>query len=167
MDLLANKHIKITDSTIKIFKSGVQSNKTQIRNIHTLNKNLTRDHFTPLKNDLNLIPNDFATMDIETINLNNNQIPIVITSYIPGVGSKLFIIKNIDNLENSINNLWKEYFDYIINNFNGVIFVHNLGAFDGYFIFKHLSNIFKPTQISSIIDDKNKFIQISLDKKII
>ena len=39
--------------------------------------------------------------------------------------------------------------------------MHNLGSFDGFFIYKYLSNYTKPTNISSIIDNHNKFIEIS------
>lgn len=45
-----------------------------------------------------------------------------------------------------------------------MLFYLFLGSFDGYFIYKELSNIFKPDEISTIIDDKNKFIQIILKK---
>jgi len=42
------------------------------------------------------------------------------------------------------------------------IFIHNLGNFDGLFLFKALSNFYKPSQLETIIEDKNKFIVISL-----
>jgi hypothetical protein len=50
--------------------------------------------------------------------------------------------------------------------------VHNLGSFDGLFIYKALSKYFSktPDKVSTIIDDKNKFIQITLncgDNKIV
>lgn len=41
------------------------------------------------------------------------------------------------------------------------IFVHNLGAFDGYFIFKYLTPFYKPKNINTIIDKQNKFIIIT------
>ena len=40
------------------------------------------------------------------------------------------------------------------------IFVHNLGGFDGYFIYKHLCEYANPHFVSTIIDDHNRFIQI-------
>jgi DNA polymerase type B, organellar and viral len=40
-----------------------------------------------------------------------------------------------------------------------------LGSFDGFFIYKALSNSFKPEEVSCLIDSHNKFIQISLELK--
>ena len=62
----------------------------------------------------------------------------------------------------AISNLWKEFFNYLINNNNidlHNIFVHNLGGFDGYFIYKQLS-LFYPEFVKTLIDDNNKFILI-------
>jgi len=67
-------------------------------------------------------------------------------------------------MDNAQNLLWNQVFDYILkycSTSTRVIFVHNLGAFDGYFIYKALSKIVSPDKVSAIIDDKNKFIQIS------
>lgn len=61
-------------------------------------------------------------------------------------------------------NLWKEYFDFLKANSIGTVFFHNLGAFDGYFLFKGLSNYAEPEDVSTIIDDSNKFIVIGLDE---
>ena len=60
--------------------------------------------------------------------------------------------------------LWKDFLNFIINNseYFENIFTHNLGSFDGYFIYKELSQILEPNEISTIIDDKNKFIQIKI-----
>lgn len=55
----------------------------------------------------------------------------------------------------------------IIKNYTGVIFLHNLGSFDGYFIYKALLNYSDPVNIKTIIDDQNKFVQISFLNKII
>jgi len=41
-----------------------------------------------------------------------------------------------------------------------------LGSFEGLYIYKYLSNYAQPENISTIIDDKNKFIQISLNNNI-
>ena len=46
-------------------------------------------------------------------------------------------------------------------NYFETIFVHNLGSFDGYFIYKALSEISNPNQVNTIIDNKNKFILIT------
>ena len=46
------------------------------------------------------------------------------------------------------------------------VFVHNLGSFDGYFIFKYFTKFFDNKDINTIIDKQNKFITITLvDKK--
>lgn len=42
------------------------------------------------------------------------------------------------------------------------IFVHNLGAFDGIFIFKYLTKFYPSEHINTIIDKQNKFIVITL-----
>src|ERR1700676_2411214 len=169
MDSLANKNIKLTSSTVN--NLGIKNIKIKKRLYHSSNinfkSNLNLTHFIPLKREP-IIPTEFATMDIETINYSNKQIPIAISLFISGIGSKFFIINsNALNMETSINELWKQLFDYLINHYSGVIFVHNLGNFDGYFIFKALSNYTDPTKVSAIIDDKNQFIKISLGKNII
>jgi len=51
-------------------------------------------------------------------------------------------------------------------NFNGVIFLFNLGSFDGLYFYKYLSNYTKTENVSTIIDEKNKFILISLNNQI-
>lgn len=104
-------------------------------------------------------------MDVETINFNGNQYPITISTYNGFKNeSKLFVINDdllMKNSELAINNLFKEYFNYIqINNHPTTIFVHNLGSFDGYFIYKALLN-YDYINTNSIIDQHNKFIQIS------
>lgn len=165
MDSLANKNIKITSSTIKNYKPGVKNTKAQIRNIHTSNvklkiaKNLT--HITPLKYEADTT-SSFSTMDIETMNYNNKQIPVAISLYIPSIGIKIFIIDSTIDLDLAIDKLWNELFNYLIKTYSGVIFIHNLGNFDGYFLYKALSNYAKPTDVSTIIDDHNEFIQIKL-----
>lgn len=66
-------------------------------------------------------------------------------------------------LKDNLNKLWKDFFKYLENNSilgNNYIFVHNLGSFDGYFIFKAISELYHPNNISTIIDHHNKFIKI-------
>jgi hypothetical protein len=98
----------------------------------------------------------------------NNKYLLAISIYLPIIGPNIFLLKpRANNIEKGIDNLWKDVFTYLIKHFNGVIFVHNLGSFDGFFIYKHLSNFAKPDKVSTIIDDKNKFIQISYNDDII
>ena len=72
----------------------------------------------------------------------------------------------------AISILWREYFDYIISFDNSrkgknvaTIFSHNLGSFDGYFLYKALLNYINPNQVDTIIDDSNKFITITLNSE--
>ena len=68
------------------------------------------------------------------------------------------------DLNTKVKDLWDKFFDFILINCNKeVIFVHNLGNFDGFFIYKALSNRFKPDEVSCLIDSHNKFIQITLN----
>lgn len=106
-------------------------------------------------------------MDIETIKLDNgNQQPICITISNNNNENKLIINQLEDNL-------WTDFWEYLISNSKlktNYIFVHNLGSFDGFFIYKALSLKYKPEQVNTIIDHHNKFIQITLklkDKKFI
>ena len=68
--------------------------------------------------------------------------------------------------------MWFKLFDYIQNNKdlrgkNLVLYSHNLGSFDAYFIYKPLVKYFKGKSnnklnpISAFIDDRNKFIMIN------
>lgn len=81
---------------------------------------------------------------------------------------KKFLIDSdlfLKNSNKAVNNLWKNFFHFIIerNNYFQSIFIHNLGSFDGYFLYKALLNYCEnPEQVNSIIDDKNKFIFIEL-----
>lgn len=110
-------------------------------------------------------------MDLETIDFNGIQIPIAISIAYNKYESRLFHI-NPEllkiNPEKAVNNLFEEYFNFILknNDYFNHIFVHNLGSFDGYFLYKNLlnSNIFQPSEISTIIDHHNKFIQIVVNK---
>jgi hypothetical protein len=109
----------------------------------------------------------FATMDLETISINNKgeQHPICITSYSSyGEECKIFLINPIlfkTDYKQAIINMFKEYFTYIqTKGFPKVVFIHNLGSFDGYFLYKYLLEYdYKNT--SCIIDKANEFIEIN------
>jgi hypothetical protein len=172
-------HIKKYHTSVSV-KQSLLSHQTQYNNTHY-------NSITPI-NKISIIttPDSIAAMDIETIEYNNKQIPIAISLVSDNI-KKLFLINtplnfdninhscdvvSINNIDNSVINLWNDFFVYLIENkyLFKTIFIHNLGSFDGYFIYKAISNYFKPNNISTIIDDKNKFIQISLtlgDHKII
>ena len=111
----------------------------------------------PLKNNIENTKG-FLTMDIETIiNINNSQIPILIT--LAGF-KKHFLVNNLNT-----DKLFDSFFNFLVENFsnhiNITIFVHNLGEFDGVFIYKYLVKTIDSSLINCIIDEKNKFIIIS------
>jgi len=180
MDHLANKTIKINTSPVrKINTKGIKLN----RGYHTSAISLDKKYnpcINPLKPDYGLGLEGgkellkIATMDIETMvlpNFDNIQIPVVITMSTLKE-SKIFVIDstilskesdNLSRIEKGINNLWKEYIDYLKANSKNfdTIFVHNLGNFDGLFLYKGLINNLEPKKVSSIIDDHNKFIMVN------
>jgi len=60
-----------------------------------------------------------------------------------------------------VQEMWDKFFNFILGECNkDVIFVQNLGAFDGFFLYKALSNKFKAEEVSCLIDSENKLIQI-------
>ena len=142
-----------------------------------LKKDKYLSYITPLKNQKSNTfskvikiqdKKSFSVMDIETIEFKGKEIPISI-SIKTSNNLKLFIIDHnllkID-VEMAIKNLWNIFFEFIVLNCNKqVIFVHNLGSFDGFFIYKGLSNRLKPDEVSCLIDSHNKFIQITLELK--
>lgn len=171
MDELSNKNIKITKSAISSKSNKGFQTKVSMGPINQTR--LYSSYIKPIKpHNIDPTISSFATMDIETIDFKGTQIPIAISlAYYDSnkVKTKLFLIKPSlfkSNHEKAIDLLWKEYFDFISENsylFNN-IFVHNLGSFDGLFLYKALSNYSnKPEMVSTIIDDSNKFIQISLN----
>ena len=80
----------------------------------------------------NKLVNNFLTMDIETINKDNKQVPYLIcayngTDYITSYGSDQ-------------NALFKVFFDQLLHmvKSSATIYAHNLSGFDGIFLMKHL-----------------------------
>jgi len=196
MDLYANKKIKITKDTTTGRNILTMTDKEVINDLKKRNQKMlegkrfystTKDdrylsYITPLKtttkksinqclgNDKVIIktsdPLPFISMDIETMEINSEEVPISI-SIKTFNKTKLFIIdpsKLIGSTKDmAVSDLWNEFFYFILLNYNKhTIFVHNLGAFDGFFIYKALSLRFKPEEISCLIDHDNKFIQITL-----
>lgn len=118
----------------------------------------------------------FSTMDIETItikSLENSQVPVVITAHSAKQKNVTFKIDNIElkqaieskdwgKVDELVNNLWKQYFDFLFKkSLPSTVFVHNLGSFDGIFLYKALLKTFDKNYVSSIIDPKNNFISIT------
>jgi hypothetical protein len=75
----------------------------------------------------------------------------------------------LNDYELATKELWNQYFTYLKNVLESnitiedklVIFAHNLGNFDGYFLYKGLMSCYNPENVSSLIDDSNTFISIS------
>ena len=139
----------------KIFKLNKESDKDKIKDKYLIKALLPKD--------LKIKP--FATMDLETINIDGDQHPISISSY-NGASkeSKLFIVDYTllkTDCKQSVINMFTEYFNYISGEgFPKVVFVHNLGNFDGYFLYKYLLE-FDYQNTNCIIDKANEFIEIS------
>lgn len=119
------------------------------------------------------------TMDIETIYLDvvKSEVPIAISScgyYQDHIDNKIFLIDPkllLKDHETALKQLWKEYFNYLDEVFRNedsitsklTIFAHNLGNFDGYFLYKALLNHYPIKNVNSLIDERNKFISITID----
>jgi len=136
------------------------------------NKNTNLNTIKPLKTPQSVYKISIATIDIETIQFNNIQIPISI-SFSYNINDKIFtIFKLIDyNLllkdsDKAIKLLWLNFMDEL----NGlklnkcIIYSHNLGSFDGYFIFKGLLELpnIDISKVNSIIDDLHRFISVDI-----
>nr|WVH37928.1 DNA polymerase [Dichomitus squalens] len=107
-------------------------------------------------------PKPFTTMDIETVNVNGLQTPFLITCK---VTSQVKSFITFDLSEKGVTKLWFNYFSYLFSKLDdklNIIFVHNLGRFDGVFIQKHISKAFDLSSIESTIDESNRFITIKV-----
>jgi len=188
---LNNLNIKITHNSITMSRNvDSYNNFKNHKTNYLINQTRTYSSLTPKHWSKGLItpislfnkvgklklenPVPIFTMDLETINFNNIQVPIAISSCGVNKGkleSKLFLIDHLiltSDLELAVKTLWNQYFNYlekldIDHNINKLtIFAHNLGDFDGYFLYKGLMNHYNPENVSSIIDESNSFISIKL-----
>jgi hypothetical protein len=114
------------------------------------------------------------TMDLETLDINNKEVVISISScgiFNGFLENKIFLINKSllnSNPELAQKELWSIYFKYleniikndIIYNNELTIFAHNLGNFDGYFLYKGLLNHYPVKDVNSLIDESNTFISI-------
>jgi hypothetical protein len=167
IDHIKNKHIKITSSALnkRMFSTSARTNISL--NNNTIKPIPADNHETTGK--------PLATVDLETINILSGtgqgvQQCVCISFYNKEFGSKLFLINHellVINPELAFRNLWEEFFKFLEDIPTLVIFVHNLGSFDGYFIYKelslyvHNSETLKNSSISCLLDKQNKFISIS------
>jgi DNA polymerase type B, organellar and viral len=178
------------NNKINIHITSSYRRQLKVEVIPAFNTNTTRsyhqNYIKPLKNKQgdkfynyeDLKP--FSTMDIETItlkNFDNLQIPVSISScsstnldkaeifLIDNISLQLAINNNdLNTMEELVNKLWKEYIEYILKNpiLFSTIFVHNLGKFDGLFLYKGLLSNLDKKCVTSLIDEQNKFISISI-----
>ena len=67
------------------------------------------------------------------------------------------------NIDDAVAKLWSEFYEYLANISHTcgslTIYIHNLGGFDGIFIYKYLASV--SNDVDAIIDSSNKFITIS------
>lgn len=116
----------------------------------------------------------FFTIDLETITINSIEVVVAISScgwHNDQLNNKIFLIDHNllkTNQLLALKQLWTQYFTYLTDVIKTevtiedkiTIFAHNLGSFDGYFIFNGLMMCYNPDHISSIIDHSNAFIAI-------
>ena len=108
----------------------------------------------------------FYTMDIETISMDNGvQIPVMLT--LAGRNIEKYFLADHQLLQHNpdaaVAKLWSEFYEYLANISHEcrsfTIYIHNLGGFDGIFIYKYLASV--SNDVDAIIDNSNKFITIS------
>lgn len=108
----------------------------------------------------------FASLDTETIPYNNLEVTWLVTFTREDESQVYFLIDPelfFLNYEEALNKLWFEVFSYLTLFYKGDILVHNLGSFDGYFIYKQASVLFPPHDVDALVDPQNKFITIGID----
>lgn len=125
----------------------------------------------PLKRGGELVKAVICTLDIETIEWNNVQIPICITfayNKLQGIKTVIVMIDHkllLVDENKAIKKMWLNFYQMLKDESIGsflVIYTHNLGAFDGYFIYPSLHMIANNhNDVGVLTDDRNKFILIS------
>lgn len=124
--------------------------------------------------------NRFSTMDLETMDYKGNQVPIAISLSMvsPKKSTKehfftidhsklvyLEVVVTQESLDMVIDQMWIDFINFIKIHKNPslkVIFVHNLGSFEGIFIFKYLTKLCKDASFETLIDGSNDFIKIGI-----
>jgi hypothetical protein len=112
----------------------------------------------------------FCCMDIETVIINKKtqeHIPIAISTYSKEF-SEIFLIDLVlfkKNKTKAVQKLFKDYMDYMCSlQKDYVIFAHNLGSYDGYFLYKNIMSILEDVDdITCLVDNDNKFITVTLN----
>ena len=136
-----------------------ETNKAKFKNLNDFklfNANRLRSNITPLNaKQTELKP--FATMDIETMQLNKlgDQVPVAI-SFVSNEVKELILIDyakltyldngdlNVKVLDDLVIEMFTKFLDLLkkYNKSSITILVHNLGGFDGLFLFKYLIIIY-------------------------
>nr|YP_007475415.1 DNA polymerase [Microbotryum cf. violaceum BFL-2013]AGE14629.1 DNA polymerase [Microbotryum cf. violaceum BFL-2013] len=132
--------------------------------------NRTLNNLKPLLDPSKLKP--IATIGIETINSTDGvQIPVMLTAYVQGsimqYHLSTFMI-NGETTEVAVENMFKKFFDDFLIAGNGhIVYLHNLGLFDGYFLAPALLNSIENIKdLQVLIDADQKYILIKLNDKI-
>jgi hypothetical protein len=114
-------------------------------------------------------------MDFETIEspIDGTQIPVAISlayNFKEDITTKFLLtdvglISNLETQDEAIKKLFKELFKVLleIKVKDVIIFTHNLGGFDGLFLFKYLSIMLDKGKVNTIIDQHHKFILIEAE----
>ena len=105
----------------------------------------------------------FITLDIETQGNNHLQEVTYVSAYKGyGIGKVFTGYKVWEDVITWIKDNCFDDKSYVEPIDNIVVFVHNLGSFDGYFIFKGLVKLYGCNGVSCIKDQHNKFVSITL-----
>nr|YP_007475385.1 DNA polymerase [Microbotryum lychnidis-dioicae]AGE14599.1 DNA polymerase [Microbotryum lychnidis-dioicae] len=128
----------------------------------------TLNNLKPLTNLLKL--KRIATIDIETISYTDGvQIPVMLTAYVQGKIIQQHLstfMLNGESIEVGINNMFKTFLDqFLVEAYNHVVYLHNLGMFDGYILVPALYDYFESLKdIKVLIDADHKYILVKLTK---
>jgi len=164
--ILRGKKNISTNNSIHKFSRGFHSSCVNNKNMNVIK---------PLKTPQTVHKMKIGAIDIETIEFNYIQIPVAITfSY--NINKKIFTIFKLINSDlllkdsdKAVKLLWLDFMNELNNlKLNKIIiFSHNLGSFDGYFIFKGLLELpdIDISKVNSIIDDLHRFISIDISWK--
>ena len=152
-----------TNSKTKITKDATNASRavtslpTTLGQIRKMSTHTRGNAISPTtKKDLRV--KSFFTMDIETISVD---------ACMSAKAGKHFLIDHQllqHNIDDAVAKLWSVFYEYLttLSSYSLTIYVHNLGGFDGIFIFKYLASISNdPSMVDTIIDGSNKFITIS------
>jgi hypothetical protein len=164
-----NNQNKIDSITKRCYSTSAVNQSSEIidENKKTVKKN--KPSIKPLKIKKNLTLKKIYSTDIETIIINkllNTHIPSQITLYSQAEGVEKIFLIDVDllnkDVEAAVKKMFTEYLDFMQSlNKNCTIFAHNLGGYDGYFIYKYFLSIVKDIDaLTTMIDNANKFITI-------